>query len=224
MIYFKERIVEFSTKIDHKLSCQTICSSSIENLNFKLQGQLADLAITSPPYIKAIDYIYNQMVELFWIGDLFDIQTQSKQNCRKQLYVGTKHLPVSAYSEYNPSRTKLGIQSLDEKISEVFTNDNKNGHKHSFIVFKYFTDMETHFIEMSSCLKSNAHYIMVVGDCSVSGVPFETSNYLSDIAQRNGFHFTGKWGYQIKNRFMRFDRKGRGGKIEIDWVLNLIKI
>jgi DNA modification methylase len=224
MSYFGKRILEFSTRINSNLSAQITCASSIENLSFQLKGRQVDLAITSPPYIKAIDYIYNQMAELFWIGDLFDMQTQTKQNKRKQLYVGTKHLPVNTYANYNPRCQKLDIRTLDEKIESVFIFDKKNGHKHSFIVYKYFTDMENHFIEMNHCLKSHAHYIMVVGDCSVSGVVFETPNYLSEIAQRNGFLLTGKWGYQIKNRFMRFDRKGRGGKIEIDWVLDLTKI
>ena len=224
ILYFKKRISEFSARINPNLDKQIMCASSTDNLRLKLKGRAIDLAVTSPPYIKAIDYIYNQMVELFWIGDLFDLQTQTKQNKRKQLYVGTKHLPISTYSEYNPLCEKTGIHTLDEKIANIFTSDKKNGHKHSFIVFKYFTDMENHFIEMNHCLRSNAHYIMVVGDCSVSGIPFETANYLSEIAERNGFLVTGKWGYQIKNRFMRFDRKGRGGKIEIDWVLDLKKM
>lgn len=64
---------------------------------------------------------------------------------------------------------------------------------------------------------------MVVGDSSVSGVFFETSEFLADIAERNGFRVTNKWGYNIKNRYMRFDRKGRGGIISIDWVLDFIK-
>ena len=68
---FKERITKFSDNIP-KLRNLIICSSSTESLKGKLKGQNIDLAITSPPYIKAIDYIYNQMVELFWIGDLFE--------------------------------------------------------------------------------------------------------------------------------------------------------
>ena len=77
---FKERITKFSENIRPKLKNQIICSSSADSLKVRLKDQSIDLAITSPPYIKAIDYIYNQMVELFWIGDLFGVQTQSKQN------------------------------------------------------------------------------------------------------------------------------------------------
>ena len=76
---------------------------------------------------------------------------------------------------------------------------------------------------MSKCLTSGTHYVMVVGDSNVSDIFIDTADFLIDIAQRNGFRITNKWGYKIKNRFMRFDRKGRGGIIEIDWVLDFEK-
>ncbi len=64
---------------------------------------------------------------------------------------------------------------------------------------------------------------MVVGDSSVSDTFFNTAGFLIEIAERNGFEIRNKWGYKIKNRYMRFDRKGRGGIISIDWVLGFIK-
>ena len=221
--FFKERIAEFSVRVDPELSKQVICSSSAEGLKTKLGGRTINLVVTSPPYIKAIDYIYNQMVELFWIGDLFDMQTQTKQNAKKEYYIGTKHLPKRKYAEYTPFRVTLGISKLDEKLQEIYEKDRKNGHKHAYIAFKYFNDMEKHFAGLASYLDLNTHYVVVVGDCSVSGVPFETAEFLVDIAERNGFRITNEWGYQIKNRYMRFDRKGRGGIIAIDWVLDFIK-
>jgi len=112
---------------------------------------------------------------------------------------------------------------LDKKLQEVFLTDKKNGHKHSYITYKYFAEMEKHFVETAKCLKQNAHYVMVVGDSQVSNIYFDTADFLTIIAQRNGFNFKNKWGYKIKNRFMRFDRKGRGGIIDIDWVLELEK-
>ena len=83
--------------------------------------------------------------------------------------------------------------------------------------------MEKHFAELAKCLNPNTHYVMVVGDCSISGVPFESAEFIIDIANRNGYRITNDWGYQIKNRYMRFDRKGRGGIIAIDWVLDFTK-
>jgi DNA modification methylase len=220
---FVERAINFSTLINLNTKREILVTSSATSLRKKLHNQKIDLAITSPPYIKAIDYIYNQMVELFWIGDLFQLQTQTKQNSKKIQYIGNKQLPKAEYNNYNPYTTILDILNLDQKLQKVFDTDEKNGHKHSYIVYKYFTEMDKHFAQMSKCLENKIHYVMVVGDSNVSNIVFETAEFLINIAERNGFRITNKWGYKIKNRYMRFDRKGRGGIIEIDWVLDFEK-
>jgi DNA modification methylase len=220
--YFVEKITEFSTNPNLK-PVEIIVSSSTNSLINLLKNIKVDLAITSPPYIKAIDYIYNQMVELFWIGDLFHMQTQNLQNEKKAQYIGNKQISTKEYVSYSPFNLLLNIDLLDQKLQQVFETDNKNGHKHSYITYKYFIEIEKHFIEISKCLKSNAYYVMVVGDSKVSNIYFNTADFLIAIAERNGFKLINKWGYKIKNRFMRFDRKGRGGIIDIDWVLELQK-
>ncbi len=221
--FFIDRAIRFSQKTNSKLKSKIICSSSAESLYKKLNGQKIDLVITSPPYIKAIDYIYNQMVELFWVGDLFQMQTQTKQNNKKKEYIGNKHLQKVEFNHYTPYNTILGINRLDEKLQHVYDTDKKNGHKHSYVTFKYFSEMEKHFVEIKKCLNKETHYIMVVGDSSVSNIYFDTADFLIEIASRNGFRNTNKWGYKIKNRYMRFDRKGRGGIIETDWVIDFQK-
>lgn len=221
--YFIKRISVFSETVNSKVNAKVKCADSSQSLYKSLKGKKIDLVITSPPYIKAIDYIYNQMAELFWIGDIFDLQTQSKQNSKKKAYIGTKHIHKVEFKDFTPYNTNIGINKLDNKLKEVYDTDKKNGHKHSYITYKYFTDMEKHFIEMAKCLSSGTPYIMVVGDSTVSNVYFDTSDFLIVIAKRNGFKTRNKWGYEIKNRYMRFDRKGRGGIIKIDWVLNFIR-
>lgn len=221
---FIDRAIKFSAITNPKTSSKIICSSSASSLEEKLKGIKIDLAVSSPPYIKAIDYIYNQMVELFWIGDLFQMQIQTKQNSKKNQYIGNKQIKKTEFIGYTPYNTILGIKRLDEKLQQVYDTDKKNGHKHSYVTFKYFTEMEKHFAEMSKCLSKNAHYVLVVGNSNVSNVFFDTAEFLIEIANRNDFVITNKWGYKIKNRFMRFDRKGRGGIIEIDWVLDFERI
>lgn len=221
---FVDRAIKFAVTTSSKTKSKIIVSSSADALEKKLKGMKIDLAVTSPPYIKAIDYIYNQMVELFWIGDLFQMQTQTKQNEKKTHYIGNKQISKLEFKNYTPYNTILSIEKLDEKLKEVYDTDEKNGHKHSYVAFKYFAEMEKHFLEMSKCLTTGTHYVLVVGDSNVSDVFFDTASFLIEIAERNGFRITNKWGYKIKNRFMRFDRKGRGGIIEIDWVLDFERI
>lgn len=220
---FVDRAIKFSSITNSKAKNRIIQSSSSASLEKKLKGLQIDLAITSPPYIKAIDYIYNQMVELFWIGDLFQMQTQTQQNEKKIQYIGNKQISKAEFVNYTPYNTISSIKNLDEKLQQIYDSDKKNGHKHSYVTFKYFTEMEKHFAEMSKCLHTGTHYVMVVGNSNVSNIFIDTAGFLIELAERNGFAITNKWGYKIKNRFMRFDRKGRGGIIEIDWVLDFKK-
>jgi DNA modification methylase len=220
---FIDRAIKFSDTTNSRVKSKVIISSSSTSLVKNLKGQKIDLAITSPPYIKAIDYIYNQMVELFWIGDLFEMQTQTMQNKKKTQYIGNKQISKVEFNNYTPYNTILDIYELDKKLQLIFDNDKKNGHKHAYITYKYFVEMERHFVEMSKCLATGTHYVMVVGDSNVSDVYIDTADFLIEIAERNGFRITNKWGYKIKNRFMRFDRKGRGGIIEIDLVMDFAK-
>jgi DNA modification methylase len=217
---FIDRAVKFSTITNSKSSSKIICSSSATSLEKKLKGKKIDLAITSPPYIKAIDYIYNQMVQLFWIGDLFQMQTQANQNEKKIHYIGNKQISKVEFHNYSPYNTTLNVHKLDKKLQAVYETDKKNGHKHSYVTFKYFAQMEKHFEEIAKCLNKKTHYVMVIGNSNVSDIFFDTAEFLTEIAERNGFKIKNKWGYKIKNRYMRFDRKGRGGIIEIDWVLD----
>lgn len=222
--YYQERITQFSLDIDVKVKSQIKHGSCINDLSLLTEKNLFDLAIASPPYIKAIDYIYNQMVELFWIGDLFQLDTQSKQNKKKKLYIGNKQVHKQDFINYSPFINLTNIDNLDSKLQDVFQQDIKNGYKHSYITYLYFTEMEQHFKQVGEVLKKEAHYVLVVGDSTVSDIYFDTADFLIQIAQRNGFVLSNRWGYKIKNRYMRFDRKGRGGIIDIDWVLDFVRL
>lgn len=174
-----------------------------------------DLAITSPPYIKAVDYIYTQMAEYFWIGDLFGLADQKSQNEYKKKYIGTKQISANEYSELR----LIGIESLDEKIQKIF----RKNRKHAYIVFKFFDDIRLNLRSMYHILDNHAHYIVVMGDCNVSDEFIPVREYTTKIAKDIGYDLENLFYYKIRNRYMRFPRKGRGGLIIHDWVVDLCK-
>lgn len=173
-----------------------------------------DLAVTSPPYVKTVDYVYNQMAEYFWIGDLFQMENQAKQNDYKKNYIGNQKIAKSIYKELQ----RTGIGSID-KISESIYQKDK---KHAFIVYKFFSDMIQHFEEMKKILSPRAHYIMVIGDSIVSDIPIPTHKLIQDCGHQNGYGISNVFGYEIRNRYMRFPRRGRGGIVRYDWVVDFI--
>ncbi|MCP1339401.1 site-specific DNA-methyltransferase [Idiomarina sp. M1R2S28] len=213
--YYK-RVVEFS-----ELSSTDVQVNILEECEARNVGDFwrehglpkIDLAITSPPYVKSVDYVYNQMSEYFWIGDLFELESQAKQNLQKKLYVGTDKVFASEYREQN----FLGIATIDKVLEQLYESNQKSG----YIVYKYFSEMLQHFHQMRSVLKENSRYLVVVGDSVVSGIPIETHELLVDCAESVGFCRENTFGYEIRNRHMRFPRQGNGGIVKYDWLLDL---
>lgn len=174
-------------------------------------SQKADLAITSPPYVKSVDYVYNQMAEYFWIGDLFGLSTQREQNNHKELYIGTQQVKATEHSSL-----RTGLTAVDNLLDRISQTSRKNAH----ITYKYFVDMGLHFAEMSKVLQPGAHYVLVVGDSIVSQENVATHLLLPDFALRHGFTLERSFAYEIRNRHMRFPRGGRGGIVKYDWILD----
>ncbi len=179
-------------------------------------GTEVDIAITSPPYIKAIDYIYNQMAEYFWIGDLFGLETQKLQNAYKTKYIGTKQVPASVYSK----RLCTDYESIDSLIDEIYSRNKK----YAYITAKFFLDMEKNVQNVREVLRRGGHYIIVIGNNNVSEVPVNSNEIIAEISENNGFKMSNFFAYKIRNRYMRFPRKGRGGLIKEDWIIDLEKL
>lgn len=215
---YSDRLTELFEKVnnDKRVLISKMDSRDLTSFWEKNDLNKADLAVTSPPYIKAIDYIYNQMAEYFWIGDLFGLETQKKQNVYKTGYIGTKQVGAKIY------KGKLPRTGIDEIDSLVLNIKEKNV-KYAYIVAKFFVDMEKNFEEVTKILKDNGHYVMVIGNNSVSGYSVPSHKFLIECAEKVGLNYSNHFGYNIRNRYMRFPRKGRGGIIKEDWVIDLVK-
>ena len=94
-----------------------------------------DLAVTSPPYINAVDYPRTHQLEIYWLG----FENGSLASLKKE-HVGTE----SVYSTEYKKLHQIGIKEADKKISSVFRHDPRR----AFIAFKYFEDMEKNLEEV----------------------------------------------------------------------------
>lgn len=174
-----------------------------------------DLIITSPPYLNSVDYVYNQMAEYFWIGDLFRMENQRLQNDHKRKYIGTDKVVVDVYKNI----LMTSIPEIDQLVVKLFKKSKKN----AYVVAKYFLDMLEHFRNAKKVLKKGGNYVCVIGDSLVSGESIPVHQLIIKCAEFVEFEFTFKFGYEIRNRHMRFPRMGRGGIVRYDWVLNFRK-
>lgn len=208
---------DFEKIWDGKTKSSLILSDGRANISEYLTEKIS-LIITSPPYIKSIDYVYNQMVELFWVGDLFDMETQPKQNKKRKKYTGTTLVSKAEYVNFSINNSLIRSPMLEDYLVEIL-KDQKNGEKHAHIVNNYFEYMYEHFKGAYDILEKNSHYVMAIGNSNVSDVEINTADLLIEFAERAGFQLDTRWSYIIKNHFMGFDRGKKGGKITRDHML-----
>jgi hypothetical protein len=196
-----------------KINCKVkfIGNDARSNIPRNFSGKIAHV-IASPPYINAFDYTRILRLENLWLDNFKSkniIEIKKKQ-------IGTE---IVSASEYLQKPIPLNIDSLDRIILKVYKSDKRRAH----IVLKYFKDMKININVVYNSLKKDGIYTLVVGDCSIKGVYFDISKYLTILAKNNGFILIKKFSYIIKNPYLRIPRSGKGGKIKFDKIIVLKK-
>ncbi|MFA4851842.1 MAG: DNA methyltransferase [Bacteroidales bacterium] len=197
---------------DYKLGNAKIISEDARSIkNIELKNKI-DLAITSPPYINAFDYVRSLRLENAWLnyfGDSNILEIKKNQ-------IGTESISAAIYNE---KIIATGLNSLDSILKKIYLIDKKR----AFVVHNYFKDMKENISTVLNLLKNNSHYIIVVGDSVIRDIKVPTHNILIEIAEQNGFQLENVFSYIIKNRYLRIPRADRGGFIKFDWIIDLKK-
>jgi hypothetical protein len=127
--------------------------------------------------------------------------------------MGTKRIPATKYSE----KIETTYNSINTLIDRIYVKNKK----FAYILGKFFVDMEMNMREVKKVLKEDGHYIIVIGNNKVAGIPVNSHELITEIGRENGFELDNLFAYKIRNRYMRFPRKGRGGLITEDWIVDL---
>jgi DNA modification methylase len=191
--------------------CQIISDDARYLSNQQFLGKVK-LAVTSPPYINAFDYVRSLRLENAWLGFYGDTGIVDI----KKRQIGTESIYKTEYSQFIPLTE---ITDLDRVINEIGRTDQKR----AYIVWKYFIDLEMNLQVINKLLMKNGHYIIVVGDSMIRGVEVPVHQLLVEVAKKTGFELSNRFSYIIKNRYIRIPRSGQGGFIDRDWVLDLRK-
>ena len=175
--------------------------------NIKYEANYFDLALTSPPYVNAVDYPRTHQLEMYWLGFAQDsLTTLKKQN------VGTESVSATHYKR----RHEIGVPEADRVMANIFEADPRR----AFIAFKYLDDMRKNLIEVYKVLREGGRYIIVVGNNRIRGQLFENWKYLMPIAEDIGFEIETYFGSEIIKHFIKVPR---GERINTDWILVLKK-
>ncbi|MBP3930911.1 MAG: hypothetical protein J6D47_15285 [Peptostreptococcaceae bacterium] len=170
-----------------------------------------DLAITSPPYVTAVEYPSVFKLEYQWL-DYFE---DKEINEHRKNYIGTDRVYVNEYGNL----AVFGNENIDLKLSEIYEYDKKK----SYILYKYLIGMKNNMQCVYDVLKTNGKYVIVVGNNSVMNIEIPISEYLIQIGEEMGYELENIFSYVIKDRHLIIPRNGRGGIINKDWVIVLNK-
>ncbi|MDD5721100.1 MAG: DNA methyltransferase [Candidatus Pacebacteria bacterium] len=203
LIKYIDSIKQFSDESKAEVKIIGFDARSVDKKS--LYFNKVSLAMTSPPYINAFDYVRSLKLENFWLDGF------SKQKL-DELYdhqIGSEKVKtlkeVPAY----------GIKELDSVLAQIYLLDKKR----AWITFKYFQAMTENLKSIHDSLQKGGYYCIVVGNSKIRGFDVDTASILLKIAKDVGYKKKLVFSYIIRNRYLRIPRSGRGGFIPKDYVL-----
>ena len=175
-----------------------------------LEPDSIDLIVTSPPYLDSVDYMYNQMLEYFWLGPTLGVPNRKTFNQLRGRAIGAK-------------RPELGVRSIPEMLRELVDLDEIPKYRREPTV-AYFNAMSKHFAEAYYAMRTGSRYVLVIGNSRTRERTIPLHDCLVRLAATSGLELEKACGYRVRRHYMKFPRKGRGGIILIDWIIVLRKV
>ena len=172
-----------------------------------LQDESVDLILTSPPYAGAQKYIRSSWLNLYWLGtkNSEDIRLLNKQNIGRE-----------DYHKADMFRVITNIQAADDVLTSLY-NEGKN--ERAFIVGNYLNEMKSAIDESVRVLKTGGYMIIVIGNNTVCGRPFDTQDYLTTYITSKGLRLQFKLIDDIRSYGLMTKRNKTASRISCEWVL-----
>lgn len=193
------------SRVSHLGTASVINASST---SIPLDDGSIDLIVTSPPYLDSVDYMYNMMLEYFWLGSELGVEDRKDYNFRRRGYVGAK-TPAHKCDVPTVLSALIDAEKLPQYRREV--------------AGPYFDQLLRHFIDAARVLKDGGRYVLVIGNSRTREEMLPLHDALIALASEAGLYLEHAFGYRIRRHYMKFPRKGRGGIILMDWVISLRK-
>jgi hypothetical protein len=179
--------------------------------DIRLAEASIDLVVTSPPYLDSVDYMYNFMLEYFWLGPLLGVSDRQTFNRMRRGVIGAKN-PLHKNSWHLPP-------CLTDLIAEEEILPARLP-----ATLAYCHNMAGHFASAARVMKPKGRYVLVIGNSQTKKGVLPIHDALVRLAADAGLAFDKAFAYRIRRHYMKFPRKGRGGIITLDWVIVLKKM
>ena len=141
-------------------------------------SRLADgsvgMIISSPPYAGAQKYVRASSLSLGWLG----LTPASELRGLEERTIGREHFAKASWGKQHPS----GIACADALIAEIA----KENPSRATIVAVYLSEMRSALTEAVRVLRPGGHLVLVIGDNTVCGRRFASSEYLREMLEQLG--------------------------------------
>ena len=205
LLLYKSRIEEFNKNVPSNIFAEITENSDARDLKFN--AAYFDFAVTSPPYVNAVDYPRTHQLEIYWL----EMKTGSLMPLKKK-HIGTESVTAKYYNALHT----IDVPEADEKLKSIYKIDKRR----AYIAYKFLADMEKNIQEVNRTLRKGGRYAIVIGNNTIRGHNFESWKYLMQIAKRNNFEIENYFGSEIIKHFIKIKRDER---INTDWVIILRK-
>lgn len=135
-----------------------------------IEDDSLDLAITSPPYLNAIDYLRGHKLTLVWLGYVL-----SSIRSTRSASIGAEKILASSACHMDISRY------IAESAKSDFASN------HLGWVRRYAADMRAVFGELTRVIKHSGTVVIVVGNSFIRSAVVNNAMLVRDIALESGF-------------------------------------
>ncbi len=177
--------------------------------DFSSDENAIDLAITSPPYINALDYTRCIKVESALCGTIDNIIA----NELRQKQVG-----------HERRRNQVIYPVVSTLFQPLFDEIAKKDPQRAQTSLSYFNDIYKNLICVRKVLRPRGEYHIIIGDNTIRDIDIPTHEIISSLAQIAGYEHFGYYKYDIRDHRTSIPRNKAKSKIQIEHVLMLRKV
>jgi hypothetical protein len=170
--------------------------------------------ITSPPYIDSVDYVYNQMLEYFWLLPELGLHTHDAYRSFRKVPMGFQPHERKEF-DYKKRLTKRTRSAVDELQREIARKNSKE----AALVAGFFEDFAAHCDSAAKRQKKGQQYHCVVGESVIRGITIPTPDLMSELFESVGYKVKDRLRYEIRRHYMKFPRRSNSGTIKHDHIL-----
>lgn len=164
-------------------------------LNIDIKENIADIVITSPPYVTSYEYADLHQLSTLLLGFVKDY---------RELRKGT------VGSLYNTSDYNYELKKFNSTATEILNYIKEKSPNKVRSIAKYFSDIKNTVDKTYYILKSNSLAFFVIGNTQYKGVHIDNAKYILECMLNRGFSEIEIYKREIGNKILTRYRDSKG--------------